>query len=63
MIFPHTDGATHGDDDFGEESLYRPEPALSYAIEHDTLFGPMLRLFNLARRIGVGITYEIGAMG
>jgi phosphoenolpyruvate carboxylase len=29
IIFPHTDGAPHGDDDFGEESLYRPEPALS----------------------------------
>jgi len=38
--------------DFGEESLYRPEPALSYAIEHDALFGPMLKLYDL--RVGLG---------
>jgi phosphoenolpyruvate carboxylase len=50
-------------DDFGEISQYRPEPALSYAIEHEALFGPMLRLFELARRIGTAITYEIGAVG
>jgi|SRR5579863_1260275 len=46
-----------------EQSQYRPEPALSYEIEHNTVFGPMLRLFDLARRIGTAITYEIGAIG
>jgi phosphoenolpyruvate carboxylase len=63
LIFPHQDGAADTLDDFGEESQYRPEPALSYAVEHDALFGPMLKLFELARRIGTAITYEIGAVG
>ncbi|MGA2410718.1 MAG: phosphoenolpyruvate carboxylase [Candidatus Binataceae bacterium] len=63
LIFPHEDGLAGGLGDFGERAGYRPEPALSYAIEHDALFGPMLRLFNLARRIGTAITYEIGAIG
>ena len=34
-IFPHEDGAPDTPDDFGEKSQYRPEPALSYEIEHD----------------------------
>jgi phosphoenolpyruvate carboxylase len=63
LIFPHEDGVEDTRDDFGEESLYRPEPALSYAIEHDALFGPMLKLYDLARRIGTAITYEMGAIG
>ncbi len=63
LIFPNEDGGSDTPDDFGEESQYRPEPALSYAVEHDKLFGPMLRLFDLARRIGTAITYEIGAIG
>jgi phosphoenolpyruvate carboxylase len=62
-IFPHEDGAPDLRDDFGEKSEYRPETSLSYAIEHDALFGPMLKLFDLARRIGTAITYEIGAIG
>ena len=40
LIFPHQDGASDTREDFGEESQYRPEPALSYAVEHDALFGP-----------------------
>jgi len=63
LIFPHQDGLANGFDDFGEQAGYRPEPALSYAIEHEALFGPMLKLFDLARRIGTAITYEIGAIG
>jgi phosphoenolpyruvate carboxylase len=63
LIFPHDDGVVDSYDDFGEESQYRPEPSLSYAIEHDALFAPMLKLFDLARRIGTAITYEIGALG
>jgi phosphoenolpyruvate carboxylase len=63
LIFPHEDVVPDMRNDFGEESLYRPEPALSYAIEHDALFGPMLKLYDLARRIGTAITYEMGAIG
>ncbi len=63
MIFPHEDGELAARDDFGEKSQYRTEPSLSYAVEDDTLFGPMLKLYDLARRIGTAITYEIGAIG
>jgi phosphoenolpyruvate carboxylase len=63
LIFPNEDGAANARGDFGEESQYRPEPALSYAVEHEKLFAPMLKLFDLARRIGTAITYEIGAIG
>jgi hypothetical protein len=63
LIFPHADSTGNGRDDFGEESQYQPEPTLSYALEQDALFGPMLKLFDLARRIGTAIAYEIGAMG
>jgi len=63
LIFPHDDGVVETPDDFGEKSEYRPEPALSYEIEHNTVFVPMLKLFDLARRIGTAITYEIGAVG
>ncbi len=63
MIFPHEDGEMTTRDDFGEKSQYRTEPSLSYAVEDDTLFGPMLKLYDLARRIGTAITYEIGAIG
>src|SRR5579863_481932 len=63
LIFPREDGRADADGDFGEISQYQPEPSLSYAVEHDALFAPMLRLFDLARRIGTAITYEIGAIG
>ncbi len=62
-IFPHEDSSAAARDDFGEASQYRTEPALSYAVEDDTLFGPMLKLYDLARRIGTAITYEVGAIG
>jgi phosphoenolpyruvate carboxylase len=63
MIFPRQDRGMDTRADFGEKSEYRTEPSLSYAVEDDTLFGPMLKLYDLARRIGTAITYEIGAMG
>ena len=63
LIFPHEGGVGDTRDDFGEESFYRSESALSYAFEHDVLFGPMLKLYDLARRIGTAISYEMGAIG
>jgi len=62
-IFPVQRAADREQEDFGEQSSYRPEPKLSYAVEHDALFGPLLRLSELARSIGSAITYEIGAVG
>jgi phosphoenolpyruvate carboxylase len=62
-IFPYDDGGAATREDFGERVEYRPESATSYAVEHDTLFAPMLHLFDLCRRIGTAITYEMGAVG
>jgi phosphoenolpyruvate carboxylase len=62
-IFPHDESAAITPDDFGEKSQYRPESAQSYEVEHNTVFDPMLKLFDLARRIGTAITHEIGAVG
>jgi len=63
MIFPHQERSQTARDDFGEKSEYRTEPSLSYAVEDDSLFNPMLKLYEMARRIGTAITYEIGAVG
>ncbi|HUA33646.1 MAG TPA: phosphoenolpyruvate carboxylase [Candidatus Binataceae bacterium] len=52
-----------GGDDFGETASYQPEAALSYAVEHNTVFEPMTKLFELARAIGSALSHEIGAMG
>jgi phosphoenolpyruvate carboxylase len=64
LIFPASEtlAPTMGGD-FGEPSGYRPESALSYALERDRLFDPLLRLYDLVRRIGSAITYEVGALG
>jgi phosphoenolpyruvate carboxylase len=62
-IFPHEERAAATPDDFGEKSQYRSDSALSYEIEHNNVFDPMLRLYELARRIGTAITHEIGAVG
>jgi phosphoenolpyruvate carboxylase len=63
QIFPNDGGAAGMNDDYGEKSEYRPEPSFSYAVEHEAVFAPMLKLYDLARRIGTAITYEIGAVG
>jgi len=52
-----------GSEDFGETASYQPEAALSYAVEHNTVFAPIVKLFELARAIGSVISHEIGAMG
>ena len=49
--------------DFGEESSYRPEVELSYAVEHRVIFAPLKQLHELVRLIGSALNYEIGAMG
>ncbi len=62
-IFPRQENGVVVADDFGEPANYRPEPALTYAVEHGALFGPLNQLYDLARRIGSAITYETGAVG
>jgi phosphoenolpyruvate carboxylase len=62
-IFPLQQTAGPANEDFGEESTYRPEAALSYSVEHSALFDPLNRLYELARLIGSALNHEIGAMG
>ena len=50
-------------EDFGESASYQPEAAQSYAVEHNTVFEPMMRLYELARAIGSAISHEVGALG
>lgn len=49
--------------DFGEPATYRSEEALSYAREHERIFQPLRRIYELIRRSGTGITHIIGAVG
>jgi hypothetical protein len=55
-IFPTHENGAAVPDDFGEPSDCRPEPALTYAVEHGALFGPLTHLYDLARRMGTAIT-------
>jgi phosphoenolpyruvate carboxylase len=62
-IFPSRTSTVHLRSNFGEPTDYRPEAALSYANEHQSIFDPMLRLYELARAIGSVLNHEFGAMG
>jgi len=49
--------------DFGEPATYRGGVGQTYEAEHERLFRPMRGYFELIRRIGTAITYQIGAVG
>jgi phosphoenolpyruvate carboxylase len=61
-IFPITEGDAFGGD-FGEPATYRGDGTQSYAQEHERIFQPMARLYELMRRISSGVTHTIGAHG
>jgi phosphoenolpyruvate carboxylase len=50
-------------EDFGEPATYRSEESLSYEPEHERIFQPLKRIYELIRRSGTGITHIIGAVG
>lgn len=62
-IFPKESAAAGAGADFGEPATYRPDPALSYAMEDRDLFRPLLRLHALVLRLGAVISHDIGAIG
>lgn len=62
-IFPKERAEAGEGADFGEPATYRPDPALSYAMEDRDLFRPLLRLHNLVLRLGGALTHDIGALG
>ncbi len=61
-IFP-LDEADGGDHDYGEPASYTASAQQSYAQEHETLFRPIARTYELVRRIGTGIVHHLGAVG
>ena len=50
-------------EDYGEPGASGRGAATSYAREHETIFGPLVRLHGLMREICVAITHEVGAFG
>ena len=49
--------------DFGEVATYRSAGGQSYLTEHQTIFRPIARDFELIRRISSGVIYHVGALG
>ena len=49
--------------DFGEVATYRTDDNQSYEQEHERIFQPLARLYDMVRRAGIGITHIAGAMG
>jgi len=61
-IFPKID-PTPSDGDFGESATYRSDASQSYEQEHERIFQPIARLYELVRRSSSGIMHTIGAIG
>ena len=49
--------------DFGETATYRTAGGQSYLHEHQTIFRPIARDYELIRRISSGAIYHVGAVG
>jgi len=49
------------DRDFAEPK--GPRGSVSYAVEYETIFLPMKRMFDLVRELGTAVTHEVGAFG
>jgi phosphoenolpyruvate carboxylase len=62
-IFPRRGDETIARGDFGEQATYRPDEALSYSVEHETLFQPLLDLNRLLLTVSGAISHECGACG
>jgi phosphoenolpyruvate carboxylase len=61
-IFPlRTDGVEKAD--FGEPTRYDATVSHAYLKEHETVFGPLRRLYALVLAVSTAVTHEIGAVG
>ncbi len=49
--------------DFGEQATYVSDANQSYEQEHERIFQPIARLYDLIRRISAAVTHTIGATG
>jgi phosphoenolpyruvate carboxylase len=61
-IFPRF-GDERITDDFGEPATYRSDETLSYGQEHEQIFQPARRIYELIRRVSSGIIHIVGAVG
>ncbi len=61
-IFPKVEPLDFGGD-FGEPATYVSDANQSYEQEHDRIFQPIARLYDLIRRVSAGVTHTIGAVG
>jgi phosphoenolpyruvate carboxylase len=63
-IFPKVDDdALAAPVGLDEPSTYEGEASPGYAREHDTLFDPLLALYQQVLRLSTAIAYQIGAVG
>jgi len=60
-IFPLTDRVPELD--YGEPATYGGGNSQSYALDHERIFAPLARDYELIRRISSGIIHHIGAIG
>ena len=63
QIFPVTEEEEEPELDFGEPATYRSAGGQSYLTEHQTIFRPIARDYELIRRISSGVIYHVGAVG
>jgi phosphoenolpyruvate carboxylase len=61
-IFPRLGDVRIGAD-FGEPATYRSDESLGYDQEHERIFVPLAKLFEIMRRVSSGVTHIIGALG
>jgi phosphoenolpyruvate carboxylase len=59
-VFP-SDPDPSADRDYAEPR--GPRAAASYRREHEKIFAPIARLFDLVREIGTAVTHHVGAFG
>jgi phosphoenolpyruvate carboxylase len=62
-IFPPRGDVVAAREDFGEETSYQPDEALSYSVEHETLFQPLLELHRMILMVSAAVSHECGACG
>lgn len=51
------------DGDFGEPATYVSDEGQNYRLENEKIFQPMKNLYEIARRISVGLVHRIGFFG
>ena len=61
-IFPRADREALNLD-FGERASYASESSQTYEVEHERVFQPLGRLYELVRRVSSGVHHILGAFG